>query len=148
MCLTAGKFKTRQQARDAAKEPLIAKKAFTVYKVLMKNNKSPYQWYQYHPGVNLSAEKFTSTVEDKEWGSNRWHLEINKEWGSNRWHLEINKGLHAMATELDAKKKRAQLNDGNSNHKIVEFIVPAGTPYFLSDDKKEVVSLKLNWKKK
>lgn len=133
MCLTAGKFKTRQQARDAAKEPLIAKKAFTVYKVLMKNNKSPYQWYQYHPGVNLSAEKFTSTVEDKEWGSNRWHLEINK-------------GLHAMATELDAKKKRAQLNDGNSNHKIVEFIVPAGTPYFLSDDKKEVVSLKLNWK--
>ena len=53
-----------------------------------------------------------------------------------------------MATELDAKKKRAQLNDGNSNHKIVEFIVPAGTPYFLSDDKKEVVSLKLNWKKK
>lgn len=133
MCLTAGKFKTRQQARDAAKEPLIAKKAFTVYKVLMKNNKSPYQWYQYHPGVNLSAEKFTSTVEDNDWGSNRWHLEISK-------------GLHAMATELDAKKKRAQLNDGNSNHKIVEFIVPAGTPYFLSDDKKEVVSLKLNWK--
>lgn len=133
MCLTAGKFKTRQQARDAAKEPLIAKKAFTVYKVLMKNNKSPYQWYQYHPGVNLSAEKFTSTVDVRERGSNRWHLEINK-------------GLHAMATELDAKKKRAQLNDGNSNHKIVEFIVPAGTPYFLSDDKKEVVSLKLNWK--
>jgi hypothetical protein len=133
MCLTL-KFRTRQLARDARNQPLIAKKPFTVYKVLMENNKSPYQEYQYLPGVNLSTEKFTSTVEDDGYSDTKWHLKINQ-------------GLHAMATEQDAKKKRAELNKGISKHKIVEFIVPAGTPYFLSYDKKEVVSLKLNWKK-
>lgn len=133
MCLTL-KFRTRQLARDARKQPLIAKKSFTVYKVLKKNNKSPYQDFLYVPGVDLSTDKFTFSVEDNEWGDTRWHLEVNQ-------------GLHAMTTEDFAKKKRAWLNDGNSYHKIVEFIVPAGTPYYISYDKKEVVALKLKWKK-
>jgi len=132
MCLTVGCFRTRQEARDA-REPKIAKKAITVYKVLQKNNESPYQNTKYKEGVEIVTEKFSFVIE--QYG-----------YGNSKWHLEVEQGLHAMATELDAKKKRRELNDGESRHKIVEMIIPAGTPYFYNHNNTEIVSLKLNWK--
>lgn len=128
MCLYIEKnFKTRQQARDFTKKPLIAKRNITVYKTLdqvtylEKTKKtigySPFQSYRYEKGKTYKVKKFSfEIVSDVCY-----------------WNVKIHKGLHAFTKS-------------NYGSHCVKMIIPRGTKYFLAKKDNEIVSQKLIWK--
>lgn len=132
MCLTVGRFRTRAELR-LANAPQIRTRDFTVYKVLTNSNQAPYRHTYYPKGKDMEVKKFGKWQDDNGYGDSKWFLKIDE-------------GLHAFKTKDAAFERLVKL--GNQYHKIVEYLVPAGTPFFFSHDKKEIVTLKLKWKKK
>jgi hypothetical protein len=111
------------------KEALIASEDIKVYKRLMNVQKkrknifcktligcSPYQYFNYEQGILNEAK-----------------LEINL------YGNEINSGLHAYVSYEMAD------NYGGMYEKIVEFIIPKGSTYYINLLNGEIVSNKMIW---
>ena len=134
MCLRITEnFKTRKVAREFAADLKVTKTNKTVYKVLIYYHGinlyvGPYQRTEYEPNELKTVKKFGIQI---------------KTFGYHLWKIEIEKGLHACTT-LDSAIRLAQYV---KNPTIIKCIIPKGTPYFINNDKKEIVTLALQMPK-
>lgn len=140
MCLIVKeKIETRREAREFAKNRLVAKKNIRVYKLLeipygflgeIKTYLSPYRGFVYTLGQTYSAK-----------------LSCNFSFGGPpnfhyNWQININKGLHSYRN-IDAATNQHLAR--NSYIEIIEMYIPKGAEYFLGE-KDEIVSSKLVFK--
>jgi len=140
MCLTViNKFKTRQQARDFAKQPLIATKDISVFKILKRETcffsgefqgySSPYRSMIYERNQEYSVPNFKSNTQNNY---------------KSEWRLNISSGLHAYTSEYVARQLwEDEIYD--KTHLLVKMYIPKGALYFIGEDK-EIVSTKLIFK--
>lgn len=130
MCLAVvKKFKTKKEAVEFSKKPLIAKRNIVVYKLLKgttKGFKSPFKKVAYETGVNYKVNKFSfGLVKFQKYGC---------------WVLVVNQGIHTFATSECAKRfKREKELDFMGI--VGKCVIPKGTKYFKNDT--QFVSLKL-----
>ena len=127
MCLTTNQ-----------KKPLIARTDITVYKVLDDAGAAPYHSeYQYYRG-KMHQDKKDEIIYD---------LSFSK---------QIHGGyLHAYTTINDAEELAQCFNDGRFRYDldwmaerhfvVTEMRIPAGTPYYVSQDGKQICSKVLAW---
>ena len=127
MCLTTNQ-----------KKPLIARTDITVYKVLDDSGAAPYHSeYQYYRG-KTHQDKRDEVIYD---------LSFSK---------QIHGGyLHAYTTINDAEDLAQHFNDGvfrydldwmvERHFVVAEMRIPAGTPYYASQDGKQICSKVLAW---
>lgn len=129
MCLKIKEtFKTRAEAREFTKAPLIAKKDIVVYKILVfYENKyySPYRSVQYYKNEIKHVKKFSFNIVDI----------------CGKWHVDVNKGLHSHK-KLVPTFPLSLLTSTKTNYFVVKCIIPKGTFYFKNNNE-EYVSLSL-----
>lgn len=117
MCLTIAET-TREKARTRKKNPNIATKAFTVFKVV-ENWKgvyhSPYMSSFIWEEGKTYTSKFSGNIEKADGASGLW------------W-LHIDKGLHA---NVEAEKAMNTAYYAR-NRRIIEMVVPKGAQYFIN----------------
>lgn len=125
MCLTTKAFNTRAEAREAAKNPLIAKKDIIVYKGLDKYKdtgyKSPCLKFLWEPGTHYYQT-----------GNKQLGTSILKGW-ANQWRIYIEEGLYAYT-------KNTTVYFGN---KLIKMVVPKGAKYFISNNGNEIVATEM-----
>jgi hypothetical protein len=92
-------------------KPKTVRKRRTVYKVLDKDNRSPYQGFEYKRGVQLPIVV----------------LDVMETGGA------IRRGYHAYRTVEEARKSWNFLGD-HCTHKLVEFYLPVGAKYYEGTD--------------
>jgi len=122
MCLTVDKeFNNESTAIEYTKNPKIAGRDRVVYKVLDKDNKSPYQGFKYHKGFlyyqTNKKKPFDIGVHSFWWGV---------------YKININDGLHAFITKDAAEYLR--IRSKVSELRVVKMVIPKGARYFLGDD--------------
>ena len=119
MCLTISQyFKTRQQARDFSKQPLIAKKDIVVYKVInIFGGASIYRNFKYEQGYHYYQT-----------GKRPFGFVIYKGSFQEKWKIDINEGLHSYSTVTKATSRC------DSYSKVVEMIIPKGAKYFIGSN--------------
>lgn len=81
----------------------IAQKSITVYKVLFRDNQSPYWYTKYERG-----KTYKSSLRRNQFG-------------------KVYIGLHSFVTKKEA---RAHINEGGTGDKVVEMKIPKGARYF------------------
>ena len=138
MCLTVNKrFNTKKEIAEFMKNPTIATKNITVYKMLERGRfdnliYSPYKNTEYKPGELKTAKRFTP-------GELRFTTEINYYIG---YYLNIEAGIHSYTDKNTAIKENIF-----GRCFIVRCTIPKGTPYIIGTNN-EIVSLALQMPKK
>ena len=124
MCLHSLKhYKTKKEALQASKKPLIAEKDITVYKRLNLNDNSPYQFFKYEKGYEYIEHSF---LKDE--------TKVFYIWQVKEYYFIKNKGFHAYRS-----KNKAEAFRNTYTQKIVKMVIPKGAKYFLGVDS-EIVS--------
>jgi len=115
MCLTAT-FKTRDAARKAKKNSLIAKEDINVFKILTRGNFAPFKSFLYEKGMHYYQE-------GKPFGIGK----IEKPWYSSMWRFDVEQGLHSYTSKSKAEEHLSFY----INIKIVKMIIPKGALYYI-----------------
>lgn len=128
MCLTVNKVKkgTGDFNADVKLVTKIAKEDILVYKTFkggLKGLITPFQNHNWSKFGVESVKEFDGTSRVS-YADPSHHT------------LGINEGIHANTSRADAKSY-------NSYGKIVEMVIPAGTPYILNNSKTEIVALSM-----
>lgn len=127
MCLTILNIKTRKEAGELAKNPKVAKKDIIVYKVLRRDNTSPYKDFLYQKGREYYRY------------GKIFKIKITKDYWGELWRIKIEDGLHSYTSFKVAGGSKW------GNQKVVKMIIPKGALYFENTDKTKIVSSKLWW---
>ncbi len=127
MCLNVKEiFRTRREAREFARNPLIAKKDITVYKVICPSGQAPYRSFIYEKGYHYYNE-----------GKRALGTSIVN-FRPNQWEIRVNQGLHSFIDKRCAKRMAI------CGRQIVQMVIPKGSKYFLGE-KGHAVSDNLIW---
>jgi hypothetical protein len=113
MCLTVNTYKTRKEAREAFKKPLVAKKDIIVYKAVKTwydaTNTlvyiTPYQGMTITLNTKYKVSRFSSKI-------------INT--GKESWYLEIHRGLHSYTKRGMNDKRR-----WNYSYLFIKSVIPS-----------------------
>ena len=146
MCLTIVKFKTRDAARKFKKNPRIAKRnitVFKIFKVCRKQLYAPFFNFSYVPGELYKAKICISVDFDCYLlrHSRRYLLRHSR----RVWYLEIDDGFHSCSTESSARNyQKSMINDNYFKYKILKCTIPKGSEYFLNDGLLVSNQLKVN----
>ena len=111
-------LKPKKEAREFTKNPKIAAKDITVYKVINRDGTPPYfPSFKYEKGFHYYQT-----------GNKPFTFEIIKESFSKNYEVNINEGLHCFKT-----RERAN-NIVYGGRRLVKMIIPKGAKYFEKDD--------------
>lgn len=111
MCLRIY-IESKKQGIHFKQNPLIASKDITVWKVLEKNDRSVFRKFKYQKGVHYfqTGKPFSFRISENV---------------SGFAFMTIDKGLHSYCSRTKAKSYL------DTNKKIVKFIIPKGSKYYL-----------------
>lgn len=111
------------------KEPLIAKKAMTVYKALSYDLLSPYTYYQYIPHILYETEIKNSS----EWScyDNVDMDYLNEKYGK-AWSAGQVKKLKCIGAGFHSALTKERLRGEVGEH-LYECVIPSGSSYFLDE---------------
>jgi hypothetical protein len=121
MCLNIRKFPSKREAEKAYKNPTIATRDITVYKLLGRGLIAPFrQGFRYEKGMHYYQEApgiFTHSI------SKSWYP-------TDEYTLHINRGLHAYNNKAFALTK----SSGYYAREVYKFIIPKGALYYRNDN--------------